>query len=536
MKLSMLTVGAMLAGSLFAPAQNQPTQNPKSGSAPIYHVTVVERTVKAVNYLYRSGPTQIDFRGTVLMPEGKGIATVESRQGRTEINASLEHFKPSQQYGREYLTYVLWAITPEGRPHNLGEIVPDHSNNGHIRVTTDLQAFAMIVTAEPYSAVRQPGDVVVLENQIRPDTEGSTETVNAKYELLPRGQYTWNINDNLSAEIANAPKVSEREFETLTELYQAENAVGVAGSVNARQYAPETLARAQQLLQEAQQMHTARADSHRVIEIARQASQTAEDARLIAVQRQQQDSLQAAQSDAAKARQEAVTAQRSADEAVQKARADADLQVRQAREEADAAVQRANALQQQAQSDRAAAAQAQSQAQSEIAAARARAQQAEIAAAQSHPDPARDATRTSALRVRLLENLNGVLPATDTPRGLVVTVSDADFSGESVRGTAAEKVARISAIVAAQPGLRVRVEGYSDSAAKQAISEVRATAVRRVLTNTGLSADLVSSSGLGDSRPIGPPGLEENSRVEIVISGDPIGSLPFWDHTYSLTR
>jgi outer membrane protein OmpA-like peptidoglycan-associated protein len=530
MKLKWLTAAAMLAGASLALAQNQPVQTQREVSAPIYHVTVVERTIKAVNYFYRSGPTQIDFRGTVLMPEGKGVATVEARQGRTDIDVNFEHFKQSQLYGREYLTYVLWAITPEGRPHNLGEIVPDHSNNGHMRVTTDLQAFAMIVTAEPYSAVRQPGDVVVLENQLRSDTEGSTETVNAKYELLPRGEYTWHVSDNLSAELANAPKVSEREFEMLTELYQAENAVGVAGSVGAGQYAPETLARAQQLLQEAQQMHASKAESHRVIEIARQASQTAEDARLIAVQRQQQAGLRSAQADAAQARQEASTARYAAEQA----KADADAQIRAARQEADAAVQRANALEQQAQSDRAAAAQAQS----EAAAARAREQRAEIAAAQvqSRPDPVRDASRVSALRVRLLEDLNGVLPATDSPRGLVVTISDADFSGDSVRGAAAGSIARVAAIVSGQPGLHVRVDGYSDGAGKQAASEIRANAVGRVLTNNGLGAASVSVSGLGDSRPVGPPGQPENSRVEIVISGDPIGTLPFWDHTYSLTR
>ena len=405
--------------------------------------------------------------------------------------------------------------------------MPDHSDTGHIRVTTDLQAFAMIVTAEPYAAVRQPSDVVVLENQIRPDTEGSTETVNAKYELLPRGQYTWQVNEKLSAELANAPKVSEREFETLTELYQAENAVGVAGSAGAQQYAPDTLGRAQQLLLEAQKMHASKADSHRIIEIARQASQTAEDARLIAVQRQQQDSLQAAQLDAVRARQEVAAAQLAADQA----KSQADAQVQQARLEALAAKQRADALEQQIQQERATAAQALN----EAAAARTRAQQAELAVVQARPDPARETNRSSTLRVRLMDDLEAVLPATDTPRGLVVTVSDADFSGDSVRGADAEKIARVAAIVARQPGLRVAVEGYSDSAAKQPTSETRAYAVRRVLTNSGLAAASVTAAGLGDSRPLGPPG-EENSRVEIVISGDAIGTVPFWDHTYSLTR
>ena len=313
----------------------------------------------------------------------------------------------------------------------------------------------MIVTAEPYAEVRQPSDVVVLENQLRPDTAGSTESVMAKYELLPRGQYTWNVNSSLSAEIANAPKVSTREFETLTELYQAENAVGIAGSAGAAQYAPETLARARDLLQEAQQMHAAKGESHTIIEIARQASQTAEDARLIALQREQQATLSAAQAQANQARQQVSAAQ----QAAAQAQAQAAAQVQQAQQEALAANQRANALQKQADADRAALLQAQNDA----AQARQRAQQAEQAAtqAQAQVSPAGLAARASTVRVRLLEDLNGVMPATDTPRGLVVTIPDADFSGESVRGAAAERMARIAAIVSGQPGLHVTVEGYS---------------------------------------------------------------------------
>lgn len=497
-------------------------------SAPIYHVTVVQRTIKAVNYLYRQGPTPIDFKGTVLMPEGKGSATVESRQGRTDIDASVEHLKPSQSYGREYLTYVLWAITPEGRPHNLGEIVPDHSNNGHIHVTTDLQAFAMIVTAEPYSAVRQPSDVVVLENQLRPDTEGSTETVNAKYELLPRGQYTWNLNSSLTAELANTPKVSMKEYETLTELYQAENAVGIAASAGAAQYAPETFARAQDLLKEAQQMHGSKAESHTVIEIARQASQTAEDARLIAADRKQQATLNAAQTDVNQARRETAVAQQTAAQA----QADAESRVERAQQEARAANDRANVLQKQLDQDHAALLRAQTDA----AQARQQAQQAENAVAQARAAaPQREAARESSTRVRLLEDLNGVMPATDTPRGLVVTIPDSDFTGDLVHGAAAERLARVASILATQPALSVSIEGYSDAGSKQPQSEARALAVRRVLMNSGLNAASVTAKGLGDSRPLGPAGEADNSRVEVVISGEPIGNVPFWDRTYSLS-
>lgn len=183
-----------------------------SGSAPIYRVTVVERTMKAINYQYRNGPTNIDFRGTVLLPKAKGEAIVESRQGRTEIDAKFENLTTPQAFGREYMTYVLWAITPEGRPRAIAEIVPNSSNKASVRVTTDLQAFGLMITAEPYSAVHQPSDVVVAENAIREDTVGKIEQIDAKYELMPRGHYTWQVSDALNAELANAPKVSMRKI------------------------------------------------------------------------------------------------------------------------------------------------------------------------------------------------------------------------------------------------------------------------------------------------------------------------------------
>ena len=199
---------------------------------PIYRVTVIERTVKAINYQYRSEPTMIDFRGTVLMPKAKGEAIVESKRGRTEIDAKLQNIEDPQRFGREYLTYVLWAISPEGRPHNLGEVMPNGSDKARLRITTDLQAFGLILTAEPYSAVRQPSNVVVAENMVRGDTVGKIEEIQAQYELMPRGHYVFDPHDNLAWK-ANAPKVSMNEYEALTELYQAENAVGIARVANA---------------------------------------------------------------------------------------------------------------------------------------------------------------------------------------------------------------------------------------------------------------------------------------------------------------
>src|SRR5438876_4394167 len=167
-------VGALLVCALPALCQTG------NQTVPIYRVTVIQRTVEAINYEYRSEPTRIDFRGTVLMPKAKGEALVESKRGRTEIEARLDNMAEPQTFGREYLTYVLWAISPEGRPHNLGELMPNGSDKARMRITTDLQAFGLIVTAEPYSAVRQPSNVVVAENMVRGDTIGKITEIQAQ--------------------------------------------------------------------------------------------------------------------------------------------------------------------------------------------------------------------------------------------------------------------------------------------------------------------------------------------------------------------
>jgi hypothetical protein len=280
---------------LGAPAAGQ---QPEVNS-PLYRVTVIERTTPAINYLYRSGATKIDFRGTVLLPEAKGEATVESKQGRTEVDAEIERMIPPQRFGLEYLTYVLWAITPQGRPQNLGQLVLNSSNRAGIHVTTGLQAFALIVTAEPYSAVRQPSDVVVLENQVRADTTGRVQTLQAKYDLLPRGGYTLQNPSTLNTAAASGPKVSAREYETLLELYEAQNAIYYATSARAEQYAPDTFQRAKTLLEEARRLNDSRGDRRRVVEIAREATQTAEDARMLAQVRRQEQELAQARAEAA---------------------------------------------------------------------------------------------------------------------------------------------------------------------------------------------------------------------------------------------
>jgi len=475
-------------------------------SVPIYRVTVIDRTVSAVNYQYRNGPTKIDFRGTVLLPEAKGDATVESKAGRVEIDAKFGHLPAPTRYGREYLTYVLWAITPEGHAKNLGEILAGSSEKGRLHVTTDLQVFGLIVTAEPYSAVRQPSDAVVLENQIRPDTIGSSEPIQAKYELLPRGHYTYNIPENVQQAEGNGPMLSMNQYQQVLEIYQAQNALQIARSAGADRYAADTFTKAAGLLRQAQDEQARKAPMSTVVTTARKAAQTAEDARIIAVERSKQDEL-------AQARAQATAAQ------AQTAQAQAAAQTAQAEASAARALlEQERATRQQAETEPAAAAPPPPPPASQP-------------AIITQP-PESGARQRTELRMRLYRELGAALPAMDTPRGLVVTLSDNDFREAGLNPAAIDRLARVAALLSVQPGLTIEVDGH------EKYSSERAHAVRDVLCRDGLPAGAVVARALGDSRPIASnataSGREQNRRVEIIVSGDPIGNTPYWSKTYNL--
>jgi outer membrane protein OmpA-like peptidoglycan-associated protein len=495
--------------TLAARAQNQP---PNRANVPIYRVTVVDRTVSAIDYRYRGGPTNIDLGGTVLLPLAKGGATVESKAGRTEIDARFDHLSAPTRFGREYLTYVLWAITPEGHARNLGEILTGSSDKSDLQATTELQAFGLIVTAEPYAAVRQPSDVVVLENQPRPDTIGSREPIRAKYELLPRGHYNYDVQAGLADAAVNTPKLSSADYQSLVEIYEAYNAVGIAQSAEAGRYAPDTLAKAQDLLRQAHEARDRKAGMTVIVTLARQAEQTAEDARSLAIQRQRGDELAGARDRATQAEARAARAEAAALTAQTQAAA-------------------ANALLEQ---ERAARRQAQAQAQAQAAAASAAAVPPPPPPPPARIQPAgdRDEARKKALRLQLLEQLSGALSARDTPRGLTLTLPDSDFQGARVTPAVYERLARVADMLGAHPDLAVEVDGH------EALSSERAQAVRGILIGDGLPAGAVLARGLGDTRPLTSnataAGREQNRRVEIVISGSPIGDLPYWAKSYTL--
>jgi outer membrane protein OmpA-like peptidoglycan-associated protein len=501
----------------------------QTGPQPIYRVTVVSRTLQAVNYEHRGGPTMIDFTGTVLLRHAKGQAVVESKRGRVSIDVKLDHLEAPTIFGTEYLTYVLWAISPEGRAKNLGEILVDSSNKAHINVTTEMQAFGLIVTAEPYYSVTTPSDVVVMENVVRPDTIGSREVISARYDLLPRGGYVMNLGaDQRSAVASEGRKLPYDQYEALLEVYQAENAVQIAKSMNADQLAPESFNKAVGLLNNALQAQASSQDSHRVVSLAREAAQTAEDARMIATKRR--GDLQ----------------QRDVRQSEDQSRLRAEAEAEQAR--AVAATEERDAERAEFQRDRA---EADGQAARNIAAAPA--VEAPPVAQRTAPTPpivARPVERAKfelsgdqrKNRAELLAQLTSTLDTRDTPHGLVVTVTDGLFesqSGDALRPAATERLMQVAAVVKAHPDLTIRVQGFTDDRAdSRNLSQRRAEVVRDALIRDGVAPRSVIAAGLGNSRPLEsnatPGGREQNRRVELEIAGPSIGNMALWDRTYSL--
>ena len=504
-------------GLLFAqvpnPVQNGAPAAPSQGgqNAPIFRVTVVSRTIKAINYHHRSGSTNVDFRGTELMPEARGKAKVESQMGSTKIETHVEKLQPAGKFGPEYLTYVLWAITPEGRPANLGEVVLE-GDHAKLLSTTDLQAFGLIVTAEPYFAVTQPSDVVVMENFVRKDTTGTIQEVDANYHLLKRGSYTLNASNYRPVKVD--PKGP-------LQLAEAENAVQIAQLAGADKYAADTMQKAMIDLKNAQDFTRGKGPRKSIETNAREATQMAEDARIITIRKMQAEERAREQAAAERDRQAAAQAQAEQQaEAARRAQAEQErAAAEQAKREAEAAAQRAATERAAADAARAAALQQQQQAQAEADRARQAQQQAE--ADREH------------MRRRLLQQLNTILETRETQRGLIVNISDVlfDFDKYSLKPGTREILAKVSGILLAYPGLRLQVEGYTDSVGSDEynlkLSQQRADAVRSYLVSQNVPADTITSIGLGKERPVASndtaAGRQQNRRVEMVVAGDVIG-------------
>lgn len=515
-----------------------------SSPYPVFRVTAVSRSIKAINYHHRQGSTNLAFEGTNLAPKAKGEARVDSKTGATKIDARFDKLPPAQVHGREFLTYVLWAVTPEGRFQNLGEIYLN-GDDARLQAATELQSFGMIVTAEPYYAVTQPSDVVVMENVIvsgpnKPGTTGTMTPIEAKYELLERGVY----NALIPAADRNLTKDDMKD--SPLDLKEARHALSIASTLGAKQYATDTMQKAETDLLNAEAFWRSTKDTKKVQTLARNVTQLAEDARIITVRKREEERLEAERKAAeasvlasknkaeeeARMRAQADAARARANQEAQRAEADA----RRDRQLADDARRQAELAKLEAEKARLSVLDSQRKLEEQRAAAEAErlrleAEQARIKAMAEEADRQRIAAEQDRARLReeLRQQFNLILETRDSARGLIVNMSDVlfDTAKFTLRPAAREKLAKVTGIILAHPGLKLEVEGHTDSVGSdeynQKLSENRAKSVSDFLTQQGLKGEAITSKGFGESSPVADnatsAGRQQNRRVELIVSG-----------------
>jgi outer membrane protein OmpA-like peptidoglycan-associated protein len=536
MKLLTASIGAtallaICSASAMGSGRKQTAPVPVAGAS-----NGISRTTKALNYRRARGSVKILFQTTELMQGASGEAKVQTKNNRMEIEARFTGLEDATKFGLEYLTYVFWAISPQGRAENLGEVV---LKNGEaiVKADTEMQTFGMIVTAEPYFAVTQPGNMVVLENSLSTGASGKVEDIDATYELLGPGAYS-----SSNTKIDNA--IFGIDHKTPLELFEARNAVRIANNAGAEKYAPAAWAKAQQQLSAAEDTYRQKRDRKMIDSTAKDATETAEESRVMAVKQKIEEDAQAqiaAEKEAAEEREARARADAEAEERQRQEAEQARIQAEQAKAEAEGMKQEAEQAAQEAVRQGQEADVARQAALTQQQAAETKAQEAEQAkaAAEAEAEKARQAaaqaeTEKAQLRAQLLAQLNAVSQTRDSARGLIVNMSDVLFDSASYTPElgAREKLAKISGILLAHPGLALQIEGHTDSVGSdefnQQLSERRASSVKDFLAEQGVPASSMTARGFGKTQPVASndtqEGRQRNRRVELVVNGDAIGN------------
>jgi outer membrane protein OmpA-like peptidoglycan-associated protein len=469
---------------------------------------VLIRSTQAIGY-QPGGATSIGFKGTELMPHAAGAATIKVKRGYTEINASFKQLLAAKKFGAEFLTYVLWAVSPEGRAANLGEILISGFGEGRLKVSSQMQTFSLIVTAEPYFGVRLPSELVVIENEARRETRGKRFPVR-EYSLMKTARY-----HKLANPLALAPDLRSQPLD----IYEARNALAIAQSNAADQYAADIYSKAAASLKVAENHLRAKAERKQVISMARQAVQFSEDALTLALERQEQERLNNER--AAREAGERRAQEQAHQEALRRAEAEA------ARARAEAEQAKALAAQEAASYRAEREAEQRAQAENDRERARTAHRQAEQRWRQAEAEKGE-------IRARLLKQFSLVLETRDTERGLIVNMPDILFESSKhiLRPEAREKLARIGGIVINYPKLRIEAEGHTDNvgsaAYNQKLSEQRAYEVRCYLISQGVPLASMQWTGRGFDAPVASndtaAGRRQNRRVELIVSGEVIGT------------
>ena len=468
----LFVIGSALSVSAFAQASSQSAMvNEPASSTPVFVVNVTSRTVEAINYRYRDGAADVALAGTALMPSADGKVKVRSKRGTMEVEAEFGNLQSPTTFGGEYLTYVLWAISPDGRAANLGEVLVGGNDRSKLTATTDLQTFALIVTAEPYFAVRQPSDVVVLENVVGPDTKGTAEAVSAKYELMERGGY-------IPTGYKFDPVVLDAGLPL--EFLEARNALRIAKSEGAANLRGRKLSACFPIDGRCQCERHGWAFGQEAADcnVARDRADS-EDAREIAVKRIEENQQRARTPGFRGCTGTVTGASRICDPA--KGSLNPMLQTPKLLQQTPRPTRQSPGSRGKAQ---AAAAKAQTdmatnQAASAAAvtAAQADADQSRIIAKQAQQNEQQADAEKATMRAQLSEQLSKILETRDSARGLIVSMSDVLFdTGEySLKAGAKEKLAKVAGILIAYPSLNIAVGGYTDNVGGDQMNQ---TAVR----------------------------------------------------------
>ncbi len=428
--------------------------------------TAPSAKVKAINYpLDRQ--VEVPMLGTAQSPEATGQANVEPKNGLMEIEGNFFHLKLPSTFGPEYLVYVLWAVSPEGKASNLGPIrlashpdSPASAGKSEVRATTRFPAFAIAVTAEPYFAVTKPSDTVVLVNGVPDKKYIQTVPIEIKTELLQRARY----------EGAGLKPVTI-DPDVPIELYQARNAVQIARWQKAGEYATDSLDKAVKALDRAEvAQKAAKPDSEAVIMAARESVQASEDALNVSTKRVMEAGL-AAERNASEDREAAARAATAA-EAQKRAKAVAET----ASVRADVEQRRADLL-------------------------------AKLNTVLATEDTDRGLVATMA--------------------DVTFATGKADLKPEA-RESLARFAGIVSLLPKLEFAVEGYTDSVGSDDFNQTLSQQRAQAVREYLVAQGIPAGGITSRGLGKASPVAsndsPAGRAKNRRVAIIVSGEAIGA------------
>jgi len=484
-----------------------------------------EITLTAVTYPERR-TVKLDLVPSAEAPRAKLRAKVQAHEAQTQIEIDYRDMKPAILFGGDVTCYVAWAVTRDGNAENLGELQLD-GDSGKTRFSTGQKTFALLVTAEPYSLVEKPSEMVMFTSSSSRDRQAPS--IPFSYAgLAPAPAHALNTIADISWDSSKP-----------LDLLQAEKAHELADRSGAGSYAPQIYREATIALNQARALATASRRAKERVDFARRVVALSSDSIQITTRRKEAERLAkeiAARKAEMRALEERAGAAENRAKSAQAALAEAQgslqasrLALAEATREKTAAEAAREQAAAEAASQKAATEAAVAAAQSELAKMEAEKQQLEHSMAGLRSEKER-------LSSRLQGALSKVAETQQSARGLIVNLPDIlfDVNQATLKPEAQLVLAKLAGILLIMPELNLRVEGHTDATGSDAynlgLSQQRAEAVRQLLQAQGVAGDRMTTVGYGKSRPIADnttvEGRRKNRRVEIVIAEGVVAAEP----------